>query len=183
MRVILQLLTPARYLRVVATGFDKVLVDWVLPLLFALAVTLLWRAKPDALPLLGQNGFISTVASFMQMLVGFYVAALAAVATFGSSSLDEDVLNMKLDGNPIKRRDFLSYLFGYLAIVSLGLYVVMLFRLLLIWGLNSLPVAAVPAAALALVFAHQFVFWQMVFITLLGLHYLTDRIHRSNDDV
>ena len=180
MRVILQLLTPAKYLTIRATTYDKIWVDWVFPALAALVVTYAWVRWPAVVPLAGKSGLIESIGALMQVLVGFYVAALAAVATFTGSSLDENVIGMTMDGKPLRRRLLLSYLFGYLALLSLALYVLMLFK--------GVPVAAaqhvIAPVGLAIkyvaAFIYQFIFWQMIFVTLFGLFYLTDRIHRSD---
>lgn len=182
MRVIRQLLTPAKYLRIRAGTFDKIYLDWIFPAGLAMVITAAWTVWPEAVKITGKNGVIENVGGFMQVLVGFYVAALAAVATFQGSSLDENVLGMTLDGKTLKRRHFMSYLFGYLALLSLALYIGMLFRSIPVWLLSFIPHYASAALKLAFVFAHQFIFWQMIFVTLLGLHYLSDRIHRSNND-
>ncbi|MEJ1644057.1 hypothetical protein SMA60_27945, partial [Escherichia coli] len=64
--------------------------------------------------------------------IGFYIAALAAVSTFSSPSIDEvmagdpPTLLEKFRGQKIKveltRRRFVCYLFGYLALVSFMLF-------------------------------------------------------------
>jgi ACR3 family arsenite efflux pump ArsB len=84
---------------------------------------------------------------------------------------------MTIAEKPLKRRAFLAALFGYLAFLGLLLLVFALFR--------QIPsVIAQEAAKLSgvvlpvLLFIYLLVFWQMVFVTLLGLYYLTDRIHR-----
>lgn len=182
MQVVRQLLTPARYLRIRGQTSDKLWVDWFFPALSAVVVTVGWVYWPKVVPLSGKAGLVESIGALMQVLVGFYVAALAAVATFQGSSLDEYVLNMTLGGRQLKRRQLLSYLFGYLALLSLVLYVIMLFK-----TLPAALVAAVPArvafvARVAIALVHQFVFWQMIYITLFGLYYLTDRIHRSNNE-
>ena len=182
MRVIRQLLTPARYLLIRADTADKYVIDWVLPACIAAAVCAGWALRPDVVRLTGTGGLVESVGALMQVLVGFYVASLAAVATFQGSSLDEFVLNMKLRGEQLKRRQFLSYLFGYLALLSLALYVLMLFRSVPVALAGATPGRGQALLKLSVAFVHQFVFWQMIFVTLLGLYYLTDRIHRSNDD-
>jgi len=90
---------------------------------------------------------------------------------------------IKLMGKALKRRRFLAYLFGYLALLSLFLFVALLFRPMIHGLLAQVDFVGLQRGMrLAFVFIYQFVFWQMVFITLLGLYYLTDRIHRSNTD-
>ncbi|MDV3465562.1 hypothetical protein R1G70_12935 [Stenotrophomonas sp. C960] len=183
MNVINQLLTPARYLRIKSETHEKLVIDYVLPALMALATTAAWGWRPDLLSMGGPSGIVTGVSSLIQVLVGFYVATLAAVATFPTSSLDEDTNRIKLMGSALKRRRFLAYLFGYLALLSLFLFVALLFRPMIHGLLAQVDHACLQRAMrLVFVFIYQFVFWQMVFITLLGLYYLTDRIHRSNTD-
>ncbi|HHA2365856.1 TPA: hypothetical protein ACOENC_000482 [Stenotrophomonas maltophilia] len=183
MNVINQLLTPARYLRIKSETHEKLVIDYALPAFMALATTSAWGWRPDLLSMGGPSGIVTGVSSLIQVLVGFYVATLAAVATFPTSSLDEDTNRIKLMGKALKRRRFLAYLFGYLALLSLFLFVALLFRPMIHGLLAQVDFVGLQRGMrLAFVFIYQFVFWQMVFITLLGLYYLTDRIHRSNTD-
>lgn len=183
MNVINQLLTPARYLRIKSETHEKLVIDYGIPTCMALATTTVWGWRPDLLSMSGPSGIVTGVSSLIQVLVGFYVATLAAVATFPTSSLDEDTNRISLDGKALKRRRFLAYLFGYLALLSLFLFVALLFRPMIHGLLGQIDHFALQRVfRLAFVFVYQFVFWQMVFITLLGLYYLTDRIHRSNSD-
>ncbi|RWU12456.1 hypothetical protein [Xanthomonas phaseoli] len=178
LKVITQLLAPAGYLRIRTDHGEKLVIDWLFPALAALAVTAVWVRWPTLMPLRGDKGFVSSIGSLMQVLVGFYVAALAAVATFPSGPLDQEANGMKLRGKGLKRRLFLASLFGYLALLGLVLLTFSLFRevpSLLAKNLGSAATYVVPG----LLFVYQFVFWQMVFITLLGLYYLSDRVHRS----
>jgi len=181
MNVIFQLLTPARYLRIKSESHEKLVIDYVLPAVLALATTAAWGWRPDLLSMGGPSGVVTGVSSLIQVLVGFYVATLAAVATFPTSSLDEDTNRITFEGKSLKRRRFLAYLFGYLALLSLLLFIALLFRPMIHGLLNQIDFTGVQRwLRLFFVFVYQFVFWQMVFITMLGLYYLTDRIHRSN---
>jgi len=183
MNVIYQLLTPARYLRIKSETHKKLVIDYAFPVLMALVTTVAWGWRPDLLSMGGPSGIVTGVSSLIQVLVGFYVATLAAVATFPTSSLDQPTNRITLKKKPLMRRRFLAYLFGYLALLSLFLFVALLFRPLAHGLLGQLDSADLQKCLrLAFVFIYQFVFWQMVFITLLGLYYLTDRIHRSNTD-
>ena len=183
MNVISQLLTPARYLRIRAETSEKLIVDFVFPALLAAGTTACWLWRPDLLSMNGSTGLLAGIAGLMQILVGFYVATLAAIATFPASSLDEPTNRITLDGKPLKRRRFLAYLFGYLALLSIALVICLLFKPVAIGALQQLPGGGASAGAkLVLVFGYQFIFWQMVLVTLLGLYYLTDRIHRSNHE-
>ena len=174
-----QLITPLAYLRIRADGWGKIMIDWLLPGILAVGVTAIWWKWPTLVPLGGGSGLLVGVGAVMQILVGFYVAALAAIATFPTLSLESDVHRMLLDGEKIKRRKLLAYLFGYLAVLSMAMLVAMLFR--------NLPQEAVKLASPEVArwlkalgyFVYQFVLWQMISITLFGIHYLSDRIHRS----
>ncbi|MCK1670190.1 hypothetical protein [Bradyrhizobium sp. 153] len=71
----------------------------------------------------------------MGVLTGFFIAALAAVATFGKQEMDdpmpgeppvrlEHTINTETYYENLSRRRFLSFLFGYMAFLTLVLYVV-----------------------------------------------------------
>lgn len=180
MNVLFQLFTPLKYLRIRAEGVDKIVVDWILPVALAGITTYAWLRWPSVVRLSGTGSVMDGIGGFMQVLVGFYVAALAAVATFPGSSLEENVNRMTLIKKPLKRRLFLSYLFGYLALLSLILFIGMLFKEVPVALVNLLNDHVILAIKFALHFVYQFVFWQMVVITLLGLHFLIDRINRSD---
>lgn len=183
-----QLLTPLSYLRI--RHPLKAWFDYVVPAITAVTVTVVLLSLPVSVPLLGESGVISVVTGLLQILVGFYIAALAAVATFAREGLDEPMsgddalLMVERMGHKIhaklSRRQFLCYLFGYLAFSALALYFLgSLANLLkgnfeLLFSSYTLPYLRHLAFAL-------YVFWtsNVLVTTLLGLHYLTDRLHRS----
>ncbi|MGK9996690.1 hypothetical protein O6197_24780, partial [Salmonella enterica subsp. enterica] len=82
--------------------------------------------------LIETNGLLLQVNGLLQVLIGFYIAALAAVSTFSSSSIDEVMAGVpptlveKFRGQKLTveltRRRFVCYLFGYLALVSFMLF-------------------------------------------------------------
>lgn len=177
-QVIKQLAAPLSYLRIKTSHGEKLVIDWLIPLLLAVAGTAVWILWPATIPLRGDKGVISSVGGMMQLLVGFYVATLAAIATFPSgASLDQDANGMTKNGAQIRRRQFLASLFGYLAFLGLVLLIFSLFRQVPLALVSSLPAASLFSVPV-LLFVYLFVFWQMVLVTLLGLFYLTDRIHR-----
>lgn len=131
------------------------------------------------------------VSGLMGLLFGFYIAALAAVASFRNDTLDKE-----LSGRPVKlmssrqgkrqeevltRRRFLAIVFGYCASLSVCMYVVGVIERHVVIGAGVEPwlhqilfngreiVLALYAWALA----------SLVVATILGLHYLVDRMHRS----
>lgn len=130
---------------------------------------------------------VGASSQLLMILPGFYIAALAAIATFPSPTMDQG-----LDGSEAKlksrehgadverkltRRRFLCLLFGYLSFLSLVLAL-----------LSGLPYSLDPARFFQAVEWHNLCrivctgvyglfFMQLISLTLLGLFYLSDRIH------
>ncbi|MXQ08926.1 hypothetical protein GQ651_13830 [Alphaproteobacteria bacterium GH1-50] len=134
---------------------------------------------------------IADINSLMGILVGFYIAALAAVSSFTNENLDQvmkgraPTLTTVRQGHEVKetltRRRFLSVLFGYCAMLSILVY---------IFGVLSVHVSLEVGSAgwiEDLVFILAAVGWaaytwmvsSLLIVTLLGLHYLVERMHRA----
>lgn len=134
---------------------------------------------------------IADINSLMGILVGFYIAALAAVSSFTNENLDQvmkgraPTLTTVRQGHEVKetltRRRFLSVLFGYCAMLSILVY---------IFGVLSVHVSLELGNAgwiEDLVFILAAVGWaaytwmlsSLLIVTLLGLHYLVERMHRA----
>ncbi|MBE0403092.1 hypothetical protein [Halomonas citrativorans] len=182
-----QLLTPFRYLRI--KNKAKCQIDFVIPLILGLTVAGVLVALGSHVSIFGDKGYVSLITGLLQILTGFYIAALAAVATFPSATLEQP-----LDGSPailnemrrgklkpinLKRRPFLCFLFGHLALLSICLYFLGGFANLISNGIAELVSAQVAywLRALFIVLysiasAHLFV------VTMLGIYYLSYRIHR-----
>lgn len=185
--VIKQLFTPIAYLRIEHSV--KRWVDFYLPGAIGLAVWVLLLGIPGSVKVIGEDGLFAVITGLLQILVGFYIVALAAIATFQREGMDDPLegehatLLAERKGTPLKlvltRRQFLCYLFGYLAFVSLALYLIGSAANLL--GANIamwFPEAFSEAMKWTFVLIYLLVFSNVVSTTLLGLHYLTDRIHR-----
>lgn len=185
--VLHQLLTPIRYLFIRHPA--KRLLDWVVPALLASIVTSALLSLPHPVRVLGESGLISIFTNLLQILVGFYIAALAAVATFERSGMDEplagepvqmvELCNGHLTTVNLTRRRFLSMMFGYLSFLGLALYffgalVTLLAENLRVVIPDEMRISAIGA------FLFFYLFWasNLLVTTLLGLHYLSDRIHR-----
>lgn len=127
-------------------------------------------------------------SDLLSVLTGFFVAALAAVATFGGPEMDETMpgkppvtLNHGTHIEPLSRRRFLSFLFGYLAFLSLFMY---LFGFAFAAVQKYVVVAYIGDLA-TWTFGTFWVLFSvlagnLISTSLLGLFYLTDRIHRVN---
>lgn len=137
------------------------------------------------------DNLVADLNSLMGILVGFYIAALAAVSSFTNENLDQvmkgraPTLTVIRKGNEIKetltRRRFLAILFGYCATLSICIYV---------FGVFSLHVSlssTAPTWTNNLVWLTSQVVWavyiwmicSLLVVTLLGLHYLVERMHRA----
>ncbi|PZU21963.1 MAG: hypothetical protein DI589_13800 [Shinella sp.] len=187
-----RLFVPLKYLLI--RHPEKAKFDVVFPIFFACAFLLptlsadFRQAAVTSIDLLGRS------SDLLSILTGFFVAALAAVATFGG-----DEMNETMPGHPpvtlpdpirpgepekLSRRRFLSFLFGYLAFLSLALYLVGF----VYFGLQTYVIAKYAPDWVTFSFV---VFWGIYGValgnllanTLLGLFYLTDRIHRPNKKI
>ncbi|TXN66326.1 hypothetical protein [Methylobacterium sp. WL6] len=137
----------------------------------------------DKFDILGKStGFLGTLA-------GFYIAALAAVATFGRPEMDEPMAGpvrlrhrraAEMHVEELSRRRFLSFLFGYLAFAALALafigsmYIVVDKYLLINFQSYKSYIFSV------FWIIYTFVSGNIIANSLLGLFYLTDRMHRPN---
>tara|TARA_Y100000052_G_C2915561_1_gene65120 strand:+ start:127 stop:696 length:570 start_codon:yes stop_codon:yes gene_type:complete len=177
--VFYQLCRPLSYLQIKHN--DKWIYDWLLPTVFTLIslVIIFFLIPVDAV--VGDGGLISELTNFVSNLPGFFIAALAAVATFNKNDIDE------LMANPPKieifhhgsylmvemtRRRFLCVLFSYLTATSIFLVIFTRFALAL-----QLPSGLMLAASWFGVSLFLFVLWQMILATVLGLYYLGERLH------
>jgi hypothetical protein len=186
---LLLLFSPLSYLRI--KHRDKTVLDIVPPLLTSLIVSVFILVIPSQLTIFGQAGVVKACTDLLQMLAGFYIASLAAVATFNNQGMDEPMegdpptLRVKINGRPelqlMTRRNFLCHLFGYLSLLSFVLYFFGTFSNVIadevrqalsptnrLWTRNCFVVLF--AAAMA----------HLIGTTLLGLYYLTDRMHHAN---
>jgi len=178
--VLRQLITPLDYIKIKSAGSEKVLLDIYFPLIFAIISCVGMSAYPSVVPMLGDHGFVANLNGLLQTLTGFYVGALAAVATFPNPTMDQKTDNLFLDGDLVVRRLFIAKLFAYLAFVAFALYLVGLFVSLPSYVLHGIGNPLLKKwVRVAGVFIYLFAFWQMLTVTLLGLYYLCDRIHRK----
>jgi len=168
-----------------------------LPLAIAVAIITIYVLLPAKPGLVGSDGLLSDLLKIVSTLPGFYFAGLAAVATFGSSTMDKEMpdpaptVNMMVNGAvqsvPLTRRLFLSYLFSYLVILSFGICFVLLAinsltgsidvlqREILSWTGVLWPWLLIKAVV---GFALTFACASMLVSTLHGVFFLTEKIHQ-----
>lgn len=183
MDILFKLLTPLNYLRIKHP--QKRLVDIVLPLVFSTLICIIFYFLPKPVVLLGQNGLISSLTGFLQVLAGFFIAALGAIATFPNKDMDKptDGIPLKLNELVLTRRQFLSYMFGFLAFT--GFILVLFSKMVLsaepniIYLLGNVNEQCGLWLKLIFSFFYFTIFNSLLFTTLFGLHYLTEKIHEG----
>ncbi|WP_424140096.1 hypothetical protein [Roseomonas chloroacetimidivorans] len=180
------LLSPLRWWRVKHPAVH--LLNWVVPTTLSAMVTtaLLWPASKANV--FGELGVIHQANGLLQILAGFYIASLAAIATFNKPGLDDIMKadppkiyrNKQHPADPLTRRRFLCLLFGYLSFASIMLYIV---------GAAAMIIAPTASAAFTeaqvfvgrgvFVAAFAFFFSHLLAATILGIHYMAIQIQQD----
>lgn len=187
--VIYQITRPFAYLAI--SDKSKAKIDWLVPAVLTVPTVLAFMALSDRPQVFMANGLLSQVAGLLQSLPGFYLAALAAIATFSRPDLDYlmprptptvEVLHRgQWQAIQLTRRRMLTMQFGYLTLLSL-----LLFGVILVANAAAPTIKArCPAgfhAYLVVSFMGMFSYaiWHMLIITLFGLYQLSDRIHQPD---
>lgn len=192
---ILQLSAPLNFLRINhgEVKSRKLIYDLYIPLFVSLLITIGVIATDSFDSILKDQGVYESIASLLNLLSAFFIAALAAIATFQNSEVD---LQMKAKGDSnrtyitgfdehgdvkkhfLTRRQYLCYLFGYLAFITICfLIVVMIFK-----GVNQTISKyvfehAIFVGSCIFVFLFYFVLVQITLLTLLGLSFLTEKVN------
>lgn len=183
---------PFDYLRVRHEA--KVKYDLWIPLFVALVAIALVELAPQRIPLVTSQSIISAVSGLMSILAGFYIASLAAIATFNNSGMDKTMpgdppqLDVEIKGTrktlKLTRRRFLSLMFGYLAMMSIVIYLFgefgRLYAPAIASGVEDDVVTWLRRVFLLLYF---FAFANVIVTTFLGLFFMADRIHRPDPDL
>lgn len=183
----LDLLRPFAYLTVKHPSGLPMRVNWIAPLvLTALVMSGSWALATTPINIFQAQGVLERLLGFVQTLVGFYIAALAAVSSFNSPHLDRlmpkpaPTMRIKHNGQVTEveatRRRFLTSMFAYLTALSF-LFTLAAIAILTLAG----PVAAKFADAVVwlrpfVVFCFLAPLFQMTCITFWGLFYLGERM-------
>ena len=183
------LLRSLNYIRV--SHRDAVAYNYIIPIIFSiLLIAPICFLVPEN-NIYGVGGILSEFSSLLVILAPFYIVALAAVATFdGSPSFNEVMEGIKppvlkvLDRGqekimPLTMRHFLSLMFGYCSLLSLVLFLAnVLVRYI---AQNTNITDWIYAEYLGLSFFALYIFFlmQLITTTLLGLYFLSDKLHRS----
>lgn len=187
MLLIRTLLRPADYLAVRHSAKRRL--DAGAIVLGLLIGTLIWLLR--SFNVIGAGGLVSGIGSLFENLLGFYIAALAVVATFDGMAhgydmdqrlIGEDAILIGVDGTEeaLSRRRLLALMFGYLAMSTLFAYVFGLIATLVaplahrFWS----PIGVDLARG---IFSSIYAVWvcHVFGTTLLGLYFLSHRMPRS----
>lgn len=183
-----QLLRPFGYLAI--RHPYKWIVDWFYPAILMLFTATLIYLHGGFSSAIKAGGTVSLVLSFVQSLPGFYIAALAAIATFGKPDIDsvlpEPTPKIKIVFRgaenlvSLTRRRFLAMLFAFLTGESIALILFSIF--LISYGESIFALSAYDhdigsALGGALVILFFLMLYQMILATFWGLYYLGYKLH------
>lgn len=173
-----QLFTALGYFRIRLKG--KVFFDLLFPMLFAIAVTLAAFFSGAEFRFFGEGGLLTSASGLFGVLIGFFITALAAVATFSNKTVDKKLNDHGafIGGDELTRRQFLCFLFGYLTFLSFCLFFVIM-ACSAIHGKDWVTHLGSCAALIKLgsLFLFSFALAHLFCICLLGMHYLVYRLH------
>jgi hypothetical protein len=185
-----RIFVPLRYLRIAHP--EKWKFDLGLPLILSAIFILPIFSTSFTADALASFDILGRLSNFLGVLTGFFIAALAAVATFGKQEMDDPMpgeppvrlehkVNTETYFEDLSRRRFLSFLFGYMAFLTLVLYILGIVYLIADkYCLVQVAPTWRPAIFKLFWCAYVFALANLLSNTLLGLFYLTDRIHRPN---
>jgi hypothetical protein len=182
------LLKPFAFLGIRHPTRAPIFVCWVLPFFVSILFSLAALALGLNVDVFGANGMISRVLGFVQNLPGFYVAALAAIATFSNEDMNKympgvpPTMKVLHNGKPttvgLTRRRFLSSMFAYLTALCICLTLASIAALAVADPLKQL-LAVNTYLPIKVLFSLIFLTFllQMICVTMWGLFYLGERIH------
>lgn len=182
---------PLRYLAIKVEGGSKFRVDIVTPFVIGLVISLvfLYLKLKYQIDLFDKNSsLIQSISGLVQTLPGFYIAALAAIATFPSTSMNnpmpEPTPYLEFPNNDpdlLNRRRFLCYMFAYLAYISIvALFITSI--AIFMYGNDLLKVPSILYffAYFFVCLVIYFLLIQIALLTFVGLWYLGERIHLND---
>lgn len=173
-----RLLAPFRYLTI-QHGL-KSRFDWIWPGILTAITIIVFCLLPIQPKLFGDHGILQGIRDLIVLFSAFFVAALAAVATFARESLDDPMqgTSPRLGERELTRRQFVCYLFGYLAVLAFMLFLAIIVAEI---GTPSLHVVLSPPlfSWVKLITGTIFTlaFWNMMVTTLLGVYFLVERVN------
>lgn len=186
------LFRPFAYLGIQHPSGTMRWLNWWIPLILAAGSVAFLHKLAPSVNLYASDGLMLKLLGFVQSLPGFYVAALAALATFNQPGLDvlmpgkppvaRIIYNGSLVSMELTRRRFLCLMFSYLTAISFLLTLTLvattslatpllecLFRMDVPYVVGTLRWGACLILLAAL--------FQMLSVTFYGLFYIGERMH------
>ncbi len=159
----------------------------MLSILICVFLSMLNCSSTETINIFTEKAFDS-ISTFVQVLPGFFIASLSAIASYGNENIDN-----KMSGNPpylleitergkykseLSRRRFLTLMFGYLSAISM-IITIFLFLIRLSYDVQILTVPSVIYFIVYYLvsFIFFYIFFQIITITLYGIYYLADRMY------
>jgi len=175
---------------------NKTRFDFIIPLLIAFIIsaimTFLWFKIGTDKSNIFTNDLTYYLICFLQTMPGFYIAALAAISTINSTTMDQPMAGdppkeKYVEYNPYKvfwiemnRRRFLARLFSYLTFISIVLFC---FLLIIRFSYSlEIKVSSLYAVYITYFFSCLVVIFslvQLIMMTFLSLYYLGERVHKN----
>lgn len=192
-------MSDERPLRIIWTWLDWWRIDhaavrtinrvWT-PIIGVLGALVIWSA-PISLNIFGDGGILQQANGLIPVLAGFFVASLAAVATFSRPSLDDIMggiapsLRSAEQRKPerLTRRRFLCILFGYLAGSSIVVYLFGSCGMVVAPLFKNVPSSERLIARVIFSGIYLAAFAHVLLTSFLGLYYLIERIHQDPPEV
>ncbi|WNN49859.1 hypothetical protein RIN58_07090 [Siccibacter colletis] len=177
MSLFAKILTPVDYLMI--SHNEKKWFDFILPVIASCIVVFIINVLPKNISIIGKDSLVSLVNGILQILSGFYIASMAAVATFQKQGMDRVMEGVppKLRGNKLTRRRFLTYLFGYLAFISITLYFVGGAVQLTSSSIKELHLSQYGWLKNSCLFIYLYFVCNILSTTALGMFFMIDKMH------
>ncbi|PSU42627.1 hypothetical protein C9J12_28780 [Photobacterium frigidiphilum] len=162
---------------------NKFIIDIIIPLFISM-MTCFILYEMSFSHIIGDGKIIDKISSLLGILIGFFIASLAAVSTFDRPEMDHYMKGTPptLNKKPLTSRQFLCYLFGYLSFITIitiltsDLINVFSGALIIITKNNSL-------LAFVIFMPYFFVVTNILMTLFLGLSFLTDDIHKRENTI
>lgn len=174
--------------------------QWIMPIIVSCLITGVFQYLPVEPKIFGEVSLVSGINSLLGIMIGFYIASIAAIASFNRDSLDDimagtpPTLTIIIEGQSkiesLTRRRFFCIIFGYCAVISILIYMLGLLSNILLPSIRELlssPLILEGIDISEMVLHSLKCLWLFVYFfltvslgcaTALGLHYLIERIHR-----
>lgn len=177
------LLAPLQFLRIRYPNW--LTYNVILPIVGASLLTWLLTEAGEPVPIFGKDHYLDQLQSLTVVLGGFFIAALTLVTTDSNPLLSKPVNGhsppkLADEREPLTRRRWLAYLFGYLSFSSFMIVaLVMVSNAAAISLKHSISPELIENTKIVFLMILNFWLFQIFVSSLIGLMYFTDRLHRD----